>query len=233
MTLPHRPAAVAFDMDGLIFDTERLYRSSFVSAAVDCGYVLGEDVCRRTAGLTWVQSRAVLLDHFGAGFPADTFFERVVRHFDRLADAQLELKPGVVQLLDLLDRLRLPRCIATSSSHATVQSHLAVHGLTNRFDVVIAHGDYLASKPSPEPFLTAARRLGVDPALCLALEDSHNGVRAAHAAGMMTIMVPDLLKPTEEMRAKCVRVSDTLHDVCELIESMGAVAAQGRPSRPF
>ena len=220
MTLPHRPAAVAFDMDGLIFDTERLYRSAFGSAAADSGYVLADDVCRRTAGLTWVQSRAVLSDHFGTGFPADIFFDDVVKHFDQLADAQLELKPGVVELLDLLDRLGLPRCIATSSSHATVQKHLAVHGLDNRFDFVIAHGDYLASKPSPEPFLTAARRLGRDPSLCLALEDSHNGVRAAHAAGMMTIMVPDLLEPTEEMHAKCVRIFESLHDVRMIIEGM-------------
>ena len=222
MTLPHRPAAVVFDMDGLIFDAERLYRCAFGSAAADSGYVLADDVCRRTAGLTWVQSRAVLSKQFEPDFPADTFFNDVVKHFNELADAQLELKPGVVELLDLLDRLGLPRCIATSSSHATVQKHLAVHGLVNRFDFVIAHGDYLASKPSPEPFLTAARHLGREASLCLALEDSPNGVRAAYAASMMTIMVPDLLEPTEEMRAKCVHVSESLHDVCTMLETMMA-----------
>ncbi len=70
---------------------------------------------------------------------------------------------------------------------------------------------------TPDPFLEAARRLGVDPADCLALEDSHNGVRAAHAAGMMTIMVPDLLEATEEMRDLCVAISRNLHDVRDLI----------------
>ena len=94
MTLPHRPTAVAFDMDGLLFDTERLYRRAFGSAAADSGYVLADDVGRQTAGLTWVQSRTVLSDHFGPDFPADTFFENVVKHFDQLANAQLEHFPS-------------------------------------------------------------------------------------------------------------------------------------------
>jgi beta-phosphoglucomutase-like phosphatase (HAD superfamily) len=73
-------------------------------------------------------------------------------------------------------------------------------------------------KPHPEPFLKAAAALGVDPADCLALEDSHNGVRAASAAGMMTVMVPDMLDPTEEMRTLCVRIAVDLHEVRELLE---------------
>ena len=113
---------------------------------------------------------------------------------------RLALKPGVVELLDVLDELRLPRAIATSSSHRTVRHHLAAHDLAGRFDAVVGSGDYAAGKPAPDPFLTAAERLGVEPRRCLALEDSHNGIRAASAAGMMTIMVPDLLEPTEEIR---------------------------------
>jgi beta-phosphoglucomutase-like phosphatase (HAD superfamily) len=86
-----------------------------------------------------------------------------------------------------------------------------------RFHAVIAAGDYARGKPHPDPFLTAARRLGVAPADCLALEDSHNGVRAAAAAGMMTVMVPDLLPATPEMRALTVAVVDSLHDVAALL----------------
>jgi len=79
-------------------------------------------------------------------------------------------------------------------------------------------------KPNPDPFLTAAGRLGVAARDCLALEDSHNGVRAAHAAGMMTVMVPDLLEPTDEMREKCLAIAESLHHVREMIDQGARVA---------
>ena len=82
---------------------------------------------------------------------------------------------------------------------------------------IVAAGDYARGKPNPDPFLVAAARLGADPHDCVALEDSHNGVRAAHAAGMMTIMVPDLLEATDEMRGLCITVAQTLHDVRALL----------------
>ena len=127
------------------------------------------------------------------------------------------VKAGVVELLDYLEVAGIPRAVATSSSHPTVRRQLGPNGLDRRFQAVIAAGDYARGKPNPDPFLAAAERLGVDPASCLALEDSHNGVRAAHAAGMMTIMVPDLLEATSEMRGLCVAVTDTLHGVRDLI----------------
>jgi HAD superfamily hydrolase (TIGR01509 family) len=122
-------------------------------------------------------------------------------------------------LLDLLDTLRLPRAIATSNTHALARRHLDSHGLAERFHGVVAHGDYANGKPAPDPFLTAARQLGVAPAHCLALEDSHNGVRSASAAGMMTIMVPDLIPPTEEIHGLCTLVVDDLHAVCRLVDA--------------
>ena len=128
------------------------------------------------------------------------------------------MKAGARELLDQLDELGLPRAIATSSSHATVQGHLSAHGLAHRFHAVVALGDYANSKPAPDPFLEAAERLGVQAQDCLALEDSHNGIRAASAAGMMTVMVPDLIEPTVELRGLCVVVS-SLHEVRALILS--------------
>ncbi len=89
--------------------------------------------------------------------------------------------------------------------------------MRSRFHAAVAGGDYARSKPFPDPFLKAAEVLGVDPTHCLALEDSHNGIRAAHAAGMMAVMVPDLLEPNEEMHALCVRIIESLHEVRDLI----------------
>ena len=94
-----------------------------------------------------------------------------------------------------------------------MEAHLGPSGIIPRFHTVIARGDYAQGKPNPDPFLTAAARLGIDPVHCLALEDSHNGVRAASSAGMMTVMVPDLLDATDEMQSLCVRIAQDLHEV--------------------
>lgn len=222
MKLPRMPAAVIFDMDGLIFDTEALYQQAFLAASSAGRHNLPLTLLESTIGVPWTQSRLLLLEQMGTDFPVDQYGKEVTDHFKLLASTQLRLKPGVVELLDALDQLELPRCIATSSSHSTVESHLSVHGLVGRFDAVIAHGDYAASKPSPDPFLTAAKRLGVDPALCLALEDSFSGVRSASAAGMMTLMVPDLLSPTPEIHSLCTGVVVNLHVVRELILTASA-----------
>ncbi|MDY0872326.1 HAD family hydrolase [Dongia rigui] len=211
------PAAVIFDMDGLIFDTETLYQQAFLAAARRGGHDLPATVIQGAIGVPWAQSRSVILAHAGPDFPIDSYFALMVSHFDLLAATELRLKPGVVELLDLLDALAMPRCIATSSGHETVRSHLLAHGLVDRFHAVVGHGDYATGKPSPDPFLMAAHRLGVAPAACLALEDSHNGVRSASAAGMMTLMVPDLLQPTPEIRSLCTGVVSDLHEVCALI----------------
>jgi HAD superfamily hydrolase (TIGR01509 family) len=141
------------------------------------------------------------------------------RIFQEMVDRDLPLKPGVAELLGLLDELDLPRAIATTSSRATVDHHLGAHGLAHRFHHIVAHDDCERHKPDPDPFLRAAARLGVQPQHCLALEDSHNGVRAASAAGMMTVMVPDLLPVTEEMQTLCLHIVGNLHDVRRLFRS--------------
>jgi HAD superfamily hydrolase (TIGR01509 family) len=227
MRLPHVPAAVIFDMDGLIFDTEALYQQAFLAASSAAGHNLPTTLIQSTIGVPWVQSRLLFLEQMGSDFPVDQYGNEVTDRFEKLATTQLRLKPGVVELLDVLDQFHLPRCIATSSAHSTVQNHLSAHGLVDRFHAVIAYGDYVSSKPSPDPFLTAAKRLGVEPAQCLALEDSYNGVRSASTAGMITVMVPDLLIPTPEIRSLCAGVVSDLHTVRKLILNASAVCIAG------
>jgi beta-phosphoglucomutase-like phosphatase (HAD superfamily) len=213
MSLPYRPSAVIFDMDGLLFDTESLRQEALLLAAAEGGHEIVPDVVSHAVGLPWTRSRSLFLAHFGEAFPAEEFHESWVRHFWVIAETRLTLKPGALELLELLDRLRLPRAIATSSSHHTVERHLTAYNLASRFDVIVARGDYVSTKPAPDPFLKAAERLGVEPWLCLALEDSHSGVRSGASAGMMTVMVPDLLEPTDEIRGLCIFVARDLHQV--------------------
>jgi HAD superfamily hydrolase (TIGR01509 family) len=215
--LPRAPAAVVFDMDGLLFDTERLYAHAFQSAGAEVGYAVSHEVFVRLIGTSWLGNKEILLEHYGPTFPAEELGKVWMRHFRALIEAALPLKPGALELLDVLDELGLPRAIATSSSHRTAQHHLDFHGLARRFTTVVAQGDYATGKPAPDPFLEAAERLGVAPSFCLALEDSHNGVRSAAAAGMMTVMVPDLVPPSDEIKALCALVVTDLHDVRRLL----------------
>ncbi len=218
MKLPRLPAAVVFDMDGVLFDTERLYEQASRGAARELGFDMTQAFFLSTVGSPWPVVRARLIEHFGPGLAIDEMQAISRRLFHALTASRSLLKPGVLELLDLLDALGMPRAIATSSSRATVERHLESHGLVGRFHHIVAHGDYVRHKPDPEPYLKAAEGLGVTPSLCLALEDSHHGVRSAASAGMMTIMVPDLLPATEELRALCLHVATDLHDVHRTVD---------------
>ena len=226
MTLPRRVHAVVFDMDGLLVDTETLCRDAMTTQARAMGLELPLPVFHGMIGTSHARSDEILLDHFGRGFALAEFHARWTERFYLEVEAGAALKDGVVELLDELDLQGLPRAICTSSPHHGVDRNLKPHDLKRRFDAVVAQGDYTHGKPHPEPFLAAAAALGARPEDCLALEDSHNGVRAAHGAGMMTVMVPDLLEPTPEISGLCVRIAESLHDVRALIRAQSTSREQ-------
>jgi HAD superfamily hydrolase (TIGR01509 family) len=219
VTLPRRVEAVIFDMDGLLVDTESLFRDVLMESSRLRGVDLPLPVFLRMVGLQAAASRAVAMAHFGEAFDYEPWMAQAWELAHARLAVGVALKDGVLELMDYLEATGLPRAVATSSGHGSVERQLAPGGLLPRFQAIVAAGDYARGKPAPDPYLTAAARLGIDPAACLALEDSHNGVRAAHAAGMMTIMVPDLLEATPEMRALCVAISATLHEVRAMLEA--------------
>jgi len=216
--LPFLPHAVVFDMDGLLIESETLYRDSFLAASDEGGHGMRVETCQKVCGSPWDVITGTIFADYGADFPIDSFRDAWLRHLAVMMAEGVALKPGVVEILDLLDRLDIRRAIATSSRHDSVTRHLGPYDLLKRFDTIVARGDYSEPKPSPMPYLTAAKRLGIDPGRCLALEDSWHGVRSASSAGMMTIMVPDVAPPTEEMREKCIAVSTDLHAVAGLLQ---------------
>ncbi|MHC1480817.1 HAD family hydrolase [Frateuria aurantia] len=211
--------AVIFDMDGLLLDSESLAMDSMVSAGSALGYDVPYEFCRRMIGIPADACRELVQSTYGKDFPLQEFFAIHEVHLRELVDeGKLGLKNGVVELLDYLDRHKIPRAIATSSSRVRTDHHLALVGLLERFDHIVTRDDVSRGKPHPEPYLTAAGKLGVEPALCLALEDSYNGVRAAHAADIRVIMVPDLLDPIAEMHEKALHVVDDLHRVIAFLD---------------
>jgi HAD superfamily hydrolase (TIGR01509 family) len=213
VSLPRPVKGVVFDMDGLLVDTETVVFRAMQRAASAISSEMPFATFQRMVGLQHAASDLILIEHFGDGFDLAAWSEAVSAHFREELAAGIALKAGAVEILDALDDLGLPRAIATSSSLESVRASLGPHSLVDRFHALITRDVQTMGKPHPEPFLRAAAALGLDPADCLALEDSHNGVRAASAAGMMTVMVPDMLDPTEEMETLCIRIARDLHEV--------------------
>ncbi len=221
MSFPRPVRAVIFDMDGLLVDTETVVYRAMVRATAPLGVEFPMDTFRRMVGLQHEASDRIVQAHFGDAFDVIAWNEGVSAHFQEELAAGIALKTGVVEILDHLDAVAMPRAIATSSTLRSVHANLGPHSLVDRFHALITRDVQTQGKPHPEPFLKAAAALGADPSDCLALEDSHNGVRAASAAGMMTVMIPDMLDPTEEMHALCHRIARDLHDVRNWLVGQG------------
>lgn len=213
MMFPRAVKAVVFDMDGLLLDSEAVIMQAMIRAGDRFGVEVPEVFVHSMVGLPTAASEPLFYQQYGENFALAEYYALVRAEMTALTGDIMPVKIGAHDLLDELDAQKLPRAVATSSRRPFALERLEKAGLLPRFDKIVAGGDYVNGKPHPEPFLTAAAALNVAPEHCLALEDSHNGVRAAHAAGMMTVMVPDLLQATDEMREKAIAIAETLHDV--------------------
>ena len=206
--------AVVFDMDGLLLDTEVLARRALRLAGEELGIDIPETLSQSMIGVPLDGCRLLLVEHHGDSVPADRLFAASARHLLAQVEAgELRIKPGVTEVLDRVRELGLPLAVATSSARQKAHDHLRATGLDERFDAIVTRDDVRRGKPSPDLYLHAAKAVRVAPQRCLALEDSYNGVRAAHAAGMTVVMVPDLLPPTAEMRELCHAIARDLHVV--------------------
>lgn len=210
--------AVVFDMDGLMFDTERIVQYSWDVAGERLGYEkLGQNIYH-TLGMNRAGRQVYFQKKYGMDFPFDTFraYNREV-FFARVQKEGLPVKPGLYTLLDFLKNLHIPMAVATSSGGDYARDNLEQAGITRCFSAVVT-GDMVShAKPDPEIYLEACRKLQTAPSAAMAFEDSPNGIRSAKAAGMTAVMVPDLIAPDEEIRALADHCLSSLEHAPELI----------------
>ena len=218
---PGQRPAVIFDMDGVIFDTEQLYIAC--CKAVSEKFHMGteeevEDLCHRCIGVTSAITRQTILDTYGEDFPIEEYFKDSMKIFmERFGDGKHLIKPGVHELFAYLKEQGYRVALASSTRTEVLTGELDRAELLRNFHVVVGGDQVTRSKPAPDIFLRAAELLEEAPENCYVIEDSYNGIRAAQAAGMKPIMVPDLLPANEEMQEKAVAILDSLYEVKEYL----------------
>ena len=199
--------AIIFDMDGLMIDTERLALKAWQLAGADFGFPISDDIFITMVGRNRRDSDRTLVEIFGSEFPIRAVRDRYRAYVDGWIDeGKLAVKSGLLELLGFLDRISMPKAVATSTEYERAIHKLSLTNLLDHFPVVIAGDQIQKGKPAPDIFLAAAAQLGVLPEDCLVLEDSDAGIQAAYDAGMTPVMIPDMKPPSEKSLAFAHRI---------------------------
>lgn len=217
VALPFTPVAVIFDMDGLMLDSERAIIGCLAEAARERGHDVPELLWLSMVGHSEAVCRHLLDEAVGEA-ERERILQRSHVLYDAVVAAGVPHRPGIIEMLEFLQARGIPRAVATSTRRPLALKKLEAAGLLPRFDAICTSSDVAHPKPAPDVYLLAARSLGVDPAHCLVLEDSPTGVRAALAAGMYPIQIPDLLEPDDAVRALGHTILPSLHDARTLLE---------------
>ena len=214
---------VMFDMDGVLVDSEADYLAGYLHSA--SLYGLPESDMRaavgRAVGVVDAMERQIMTETFGhlPQFDLERTFRACRDYFAGVVESgQMALKPGAKEILQQLKAKGIPVGLASSSSRAMIEKVLAGHEVLQYFDAVVSGDMVQKGKPDPEVFLRCADALGIPVSKyseTFVIEDSYNGIRAAYAAGMKPVMVPDQLPPTQEMREKAVAILPSLTEAAE------------------
>lgn len=213
MPTPNRPfAALLFDMDGLMIDTEALSAQVWRQTAQEQGIALSQAQLQMMVGLSTERCLQYLADTLPDGHDVQAFGQLArQRYHQMLHQADIPLKPGILPLLDWCTQENLPRAVATATQRTLADLKLARTGLQRFFDHTVAGDEVAQSKPAPDVYLKAAQLLGVAPADCIVLEDSPHGAQAALAANMRVIVVPDLAPPPAHIAKQALAICQDLH----------------------
>jgi HAD superfamily hydrolase (TIGR01509 family) len=211
--------AVIFDQDGLMLDTEPAAYRGWRDALAEEGHILTQEQYGKVVGRSSQSVRRVMMDFYGEDIPIDALIERK----NALIEADFEAngilpKAGIFELLGVVEEHGLLKAVATSTPVEYVVQKMNSAGICDDFDAIVGGDEVGRGKPAPDIYLLAARRLGASPGRCLVLEDSEAGVRAASAAGMAVIMVPDVIAPSPEVEALAHKVMPSLSAVAEYLD---------------
>ena len=207
-----------FDMDGLMFDTEQIWQKNWKLIADEMGVTLAEDFKYNICGTSGALMNSVIEKYYGVEDGSAIAADCKKRVHDDLMEFTPE-KPGVHEILEFFRDAGVRIAVASSSSVEQIRRNLQKTNTEEFIEVIVSGSELKRGKPEPDIFLAAAERLGIDPQECYVFEDAFNGVKAGHAAGCCTIMIPDQMHPTEEIRALADAVCGSLVEARDLLAS--------------
>jgi len=207
-----------FDMDGLLFDTERLFRDSWVEMAKQFGQIHQLDFPAAVAGTSGEGMREVIRRFYPEVDPY-AFQEGCIARTAEILRNGIPEKPGMREILAFFRDRGVKVAVASSSGQEMILRNLRSAGIEALFDAVVSGNEVARGKPEPDIFLLAAGRLGCAPEDCYVFEDGINGGRAGIAAGCATVMIPDLYAPTQDLRTGCAGIFDSLSAAQKAIEA--------------
>ncbi|MBC2607455.1 HAD family hydrolase [Pelagicoccus albus] len=213
-------AAVVWDMDGLIFDTERLSFEAWKIGANAIGVEIDLPLFQTLIGMNSPTIVRKLTEYFGEAVDVEELRRGAGLAYDDLIAQGPPLKTGAKECIQMVASLRVPQALATSSSYKYASRKLESHGLLELFNETVTGDQVTHGKPHPEPYLTAAQKLGIPPSSCIAFEDSVNGIHSAKTAGMTTALVPDMCPHGPESLARVDHTFDTLLEAKPFLESL-------------
>lgn len=221
MPLPNKITAVIFDMDGLLIDSERISRLTWMQVFEAWGYPFEPEIYGQVIGRNVAGTIKLFSERYGPDFPFEAMYQRKWELMNaEIAAHGLPLKPGAVAMLDLVDKLGLPKALASSSARRMIIEKLNLTGLQDRFCLSVAGDEVEHGKPAPDIFLKAAQLLQVEPNACCVFEDSEMGIQAAHAAGMIPFMVPDVNAPSAEITMIAAEIFPSLHEAVTYLQRL-------------
>ena len=210
---------IIFDMDGLMFDTERLIYKSWKETCKKYKQNISDEIFKKTIGLNWKRTIEVYKKYYGSSLPYEDIIDETMNIFENFIRSEgVPLKEGVLELLDYNKKKQLKMAVATSTRRDRTELMLNLSGTGKYFDIVVCGDEITNGKPDPEIFLETAKKLNCRPENCIVLEDSKNGIIAAYKAGMIPIMVPDIIKPEKEIEAMIFKKFDSLKEVKSFFE---------------
>ncbi len=211
--------AVVFDMDGVIFDSERATMDCWIEIADKYGYENMEELFLACTGTNAEKTKELTLEFYGEDFPYDKFAkEASVIFHEKYDGGRLPMKSGVATIMEFFKKNNKKIALASSTRKEVVINELRDAKILDYFDEIVTGDMVSKSKPEPDIFLLACEKIGVAPGKAYAIEDSFNGIRAAHRGGLKPIMVPDLRPADDEMIELSEVVVDNLEAVVSYLE---------------
>ena len=191
-----------FDMDGTLLDTEKFYTQGWLVVADYFGLERNAELPQKMSGTSGSTTIEILTNIYPS-VDATAYINKVVEYCNNEANKRLDIMPGVNEILEYFKSNKILMAVASSSNKTTIEERLQRVNLLNYFDALVGGNEIKNGKPDPEIFLKAADILKIDSKDCYVFEDSFNGVRAGYASGALTVMIPDQVQPTEEIKKIC------------------------------